>query len=137
MSKHPLLENTLAVAAKEVDVYHSRENFGNNKGTRVNLYLQRVGLSPGYAWCAAFVAFCLNEGGIKLKYLPTKSNLPSACSWLEWGRRNKIVSADPTQVQRGDLFAFCNEGKWQGHIGFWPRTCRPESRRRKQDRSRR
>lgn len=42
-----------------------RELTGNNDGVEVEMFLKTVGLGKGYAWCAAFVKYCLLEAGIK------------------------------------------------------------------------
>lgn len=42
-----------------------REKTGNNDGKEVEMFLQSVGLGKGYAWCAAFVKYCMLEAGIK------------------------------------------------------------------------
>lgn len=44
----------LGCAREEVGV---KERTGNNDGDRVKLYLASTGLSEGYPWCAAVVAF--------------------------------------------------------------------------------
>lgn len=46
-----------------VETYKSqigvKEATGNNDGVQVEKYLKTVNLSKGYAWCAAFVKWCL------------------------------------------------------------------------------
>lgn len=42
-----------------------REKTGNNDGPEVEMFLRSVGLGKGYAWCAAFVKYCMLEAGIK------------------------------------------------------------------------
>ena len=42
-----------------------RELTGNNDGADVEKYLESVGLGKGYAWCAAFVHWCLEQAGIE------------------------------------------------------------------------
>lgn len=42
-----------------------RELTGKNDGKEVEMYLRTVGLGPGYAWCAAFVKWCMLKAGIK------------------------------------------------------------------------
>lgn len=50
-----------AVYYSEVGV---RERTGRNDGREVTGYLNSVGLTSGYAWCAAFVHWCLKQCGI-------------------------------------------------------------------------
>lgn len=42
-----------------------RELSGNNDGKDVEKYLKTVGLGKGYAWCAAFVKWCLLSSGVR------------------------------------------------------------------------
>ncbi|MCO5238886.1 MAG: CHAP domain-containing protein [Chitinophagaceae bacterium] len=42
-----------------------REKTGNNDGPQVEMYLRSVNLGKGYAWCAAFVHWCLDSAGIR------------------------------------------------------------------------
>lgn len=42
-----------------------REKTGSNDGKEVEMFLRSVGLGKGYAWCAAFVKYCMLEAGIK------------------------------------------------------------------------
>ena len=37
------------------------EKGGNNRGPEVKMFLKRVGLNHGYAWCAAFVSWVLDQ----------------------------------------------------------------------------
>lgn len=48
----------LDVAGREVGI---REDVGNNRGSRIEQYLKAVGLGGGYAYCAAFVCWVLEE----------------------------------------------------------------------------
>lgn len=51
----------IAVYKSQIGV---REKTGNNDGAAVEVYLRTVGLDKGYAWCAAFVKWCLVKGGV-------------------------------------------------------------------------
>lgn len=42
-----------------------REKTGNNDGVEVEMFLKSVGLGKGYAWCAAFVKYCLLQANVK------------------------------------------------------------------------
>lgn len=75
----------------------------------------RVGLPCGYAWCAAFVAYCLDAGG---------ATFPAVRSA---GARKYIVSRSvPVKhvlkgyrtVQPGWLAIWTRSATWTGHIGF-------------------
>lgn len=91
-----------------------KEEGGNNRGEQVEKYLSSVGLSGGYAWCAAFVKWCFLQVGVY-----TNSNAWSP-SWFPDSKviyhRNKTwgVSAMP-----GDVFGlYYNRLKRIGHVGF-------------------
>jgi hypothetical protein len=112
-----VIEQTLLVAAKEVDV-HKVHEIKTNSSPRIDMYLKLAGGSPGMPWCAAFVTWCLNTAGVKLKYLPLGAKALSACNYLEWARKNGIATDRAEIVKRGDMFVWCDANKWQGHIGF-------------------
>lgn len=112
-----ILDNVLIVAAKEVDVYKVHE-VTTNSSPRIDAYLKLAGGAPGMPWCAAFVTWCMNTAGVKLKYLPIGSKALSACNYLEWARKLGIATDNFDLVSRGDMFVWCNSAKWQGHIGF-------------------
>lgn len=102
-------ERALLVAAEFADKIHVRE-VGANRGYWVERFLASVGLGPSYAWCAAFVTFCLKTAGAK--------NLPkhpaSVLGWMQWAEANNAFLTKPV---RGCAFAFMHT-KTTGHIGF-------------------
>jgi hypothetical protein len=64
--------NPLTVGQKKkqlISIYSSyigvREKTGKNDGPEVERFLAHEGLGKGYAWCAAFVSFCLDSAGFK------------------------------------------------------------------------
>jgi hypothetical protein len=68
LENYPVLEKTTELRAKLIGVaesqLHVREATGNNDGKEVERYLRATGLGKGYAWCAAYVAWCHEEVGI-------------------------------------------------------------------------
>jgi hypothetical protein len=85
-----------------------REATGNNDGYMVKQYLNSVGLSEGYAWCAAFCTYNLNAIDV--------DNPKSAWSpdWSKKKDRIKKQSAKP-----GDCFTIYNYRlKRVAHVGF-------------------
>jgi hypothetical protein len=52
-----LKDKTAEIALGEKGV----KEVGKNAGPRVEVYLRCVGLGPGYAWCAAFVSWCVEQ----------------------------------------------------------------------------
>jgi len=47
-------------------VYLGAQEIGMNDGPEVAVFLASVGLSPGFAWCAAYVSFCLEAARVTL-----------------------------------------------------------------------
>lgn len=96
---------------------HVREVGGNNRGPRVRQYLKLVGLGEGFAWCDAFVSWCLHRAaghrlpiesaGVGVTYTRARS--------LRW-----LV----TRPLRADLvlFDFNGNGAFDDHIGFVERV---------------
>jgi hypothetical protein len=100
-------ERSLLVAARECDVLKVRE-VGNNRGSDVEKYLRYVGLGGGYAWCAAFVSWCMSEADWP------KFRSARVSEFVAWGRRTGRILKKPV---RGCLFASLNPDG-TGHIGF-------------------
>ena len=112
---------TLAAAALRValsQVGVQEEPRGSNAGPKVTMYLRSVGIGPGYAWCMAFVYWCVQqaceEQGIeKVPLLRTGGVL-----W-QWGNTpapRRLVSRSKA-VKPGDIFIM-DYGKGRGHTGF-------------------
>jgi hypothetical protein len=91
-----------------------REATGSNDGHRVEAYLAAAGLGKGYAWCAAFVRWCMDRCGIATNinaWSPTAHN-PRQLVWFrqQWHR-------DP---EPGDVFTLWYPNlKRIGHTGFF------------------
>jgi hypothetical protein len=105
-----LRENALLVAAYLVDREKIRET-GANRGYWVERFLRGVGLGPGYAWCAAFVAFALREAG----WTDIPRGAAAVRNWAAWADRTGRHVAQP---ERGDLFYWLDPATKLGHIGF-------------------
>lgn len=54
-----LSEKSLAIALSQEGI--SEQPKGSNGGPEVNQYLRSVGLGAGYAWCMAFVYWCVGK----------------------------------------------------------------------------
>lgn len=77
-----------SVRADLINTYRShigvRELTGNNDGNIVEAYLRAVNLGKGFAWCAAFVAYCHLDNGLMIpkapawspSWFPTSKNIP-------------------------------------------------------------
>lgn len=92
-----------------------REKTGQNDGREVERYLRNVGLGKGYAWCAAFVAWCHDE-----------NNIPNAQSAYspDWFHSNVVYEAHekspvPFISQKGQVFGLYFESKGRvAHVGL-------------------
>jgi hypothetical protein len=93
-----LAAKALAKAIAQLGVQEVPKN--SNSGPQVNAYLKRIGLGPGYAWCMAFVYWCVDEaanelklknplvktGGVMLQYNTTKlRKLPNRSKGIKAG----------------------------------------------------
>lgn len=86
-----------------------KEATGNNDGDVVEMFLSVAGLGAGYAWCAAFVAYCHREVNV---------HYPSSPAWSpSWFPKNNII--EKNSALRGDVFGlYYSNLKRIGHVGF-------------------
>lgn len=96
-----------------------REATGRNDGAAVKKYLATVGLREGYAWCAAFVNWCLEQCEVKT---PRSAWVPA---WLDQkrivydSRKAFKVGYSYKVPQRCDLiFIWDRRNNRPGHIGL-------------------
>jgi len=87
---------------------------GSNMGEIVK-YLSSVGLSGGYAWCAAFVTWDLHKANFK--HFPP--NPASADSWGRWAKTKGLTKPKASSLY-GDLWCWewGNSDGMLDHIGF-------------------
>ncbi len=109
-SQNILRENVEFTYLSQIGV----RQIGHNTGPQVEAYLATTGLGPGYAWCAAFVAWVLTENDVP--------NPKSAWSPSWFPRRNVIYELGGrynTTPLSGDVFGiyFNNLGRI-AHVGF-------------------
>lgn len=89
---------------------------GSNSGPEVEIYLKSVGLGKGYAWCMAFVYWCVSEASKKTAH-PNLLN-KTAGVLAQWNRSSKLRVSTP---QPGDIFIM-DYGKGLGHTGIVTRV---------------
>lgn len=86
-----------------------KETTGNNDGPQIKAYLRVTGLAEGHPWCAAFLAWCFREAGIKANrsaYSP---------AWFP----NARITRKP---KSGDVIGiYFRQLKRIAHVGFWHR----------------
>jgi hypothetical protein len=91
-----------------------REKTGRNDGKDVEKYLKSVGLGKGFAWCAAFVHWCLNEAGVK--------NSITAWSPTAHNKKNIVYFNNKFKkpAQQADVITLYYSSKSRiGHTGFF------------------
>lgn len=122
--KDSLQERVLLVAAREVEDRVREVPRNSNSGPRVNQYLQSVGLGPGFAWCCAFVYFCMDEAARGLNRANPMVRTGGCLNhWNQapaaGARRVLAVDArnDPARVLPGMIFVM-DHGAGLGHTGF-------------------
>lgn len=105
-----LEKTTLEVAKTQLGVEEVPK--GSNAGKDVEKYLKSVGLGKGYAWCMAFVFWCVSEAS-KKESVPNPL-LKTAGVLKQWNSRPKLRVTTPLP---GDIFIM-DHGKGNGHTGF-------------------
>lgn len=107
--------NELKVGAGEVG--------GDNKGPWVKKYLQPVGLSDGYSWCAGFTSWCfLQAVGGKKDDMPFKYSAGARNIYNQLRAKGKIVKGTNANYVPlpGDVVIWWRESlaSGLGHIGI-------------------
>lgn len=91
---------------------------GTNTGRAVDTYLRSVGLGPGFAWCAAFVFWCISEEARAWQIEPPMLRSAYCPAIHEWARAAGLLRSNP---EPGDVFLrLVNypEGRFASHTGF-------------------
>jgi hypothetical protein len=115
----PLIINMLRVAREQIGV---REVGGPNRGPEVEKYLARVGLGPGFPWCAAFVYWCFDEAAL---HSTVPNPLPKTAGVLDhWNKAPDHVKLPPSaaaddlrNINPGTIFCI-DHGHGHGHTGI-------------------
>lgn len=111
MSPLTLNQLSLKIAQSQEGVQEVPKN--SNAGPDVENYLKSVGLGKGYAWCMAFVYWCVRRAAIDLnKQIPLIKTAGVLRQWNETKPTQKFSMPRP-----GDIFIM-DFGKGQGHTGF-------------------
>ena len=100
---------------------------GSNWGIYVRQYLSYVNLRTPNPWCAAFVAYCLDNVGCDVMH--PKHGLVANWSRGEWAQyvvkdsRKSGVNISPDDIRPGDVFTiYYSNLKRDGHIGIVERV---------------
>lgn len=104
-------ERAVQIARYFADTQKVREH-GVNRGFWVEKFLASVGLGGGYAWCAAFVNWCLQHAGWTQKI----KGAGAVRNWIRWAREtNRTIAHD--KIERGCLMCYMTS-LTQGHMGI-------------------
>jgi len=109
-----LIDTRAEVAAIYKSQLGVKEKTGNNDGKDVEKYLKSVGLGKGFAWCAAFVHWCLIEAGVK--------NTITAWSPTAHNKKNIVYFNNKFKkpAQQADVITLYYSSKGRiGHTGFF------------------
>lgn len=123
-SQVPLLQRLIATAEKELAAKVREVPANTNRGPRVEQYLRRVGIGPGYSWCCAFVYWCFDEAA---KSMPRDNPMVRTAGCLDhWQKAAKAGArripkaraiADPSLLAPGHVFIM-DHGGGLGHTGI-------------------
>lgn len=117
-----LAKRAVEIARSQLGVRERPRN--SNRGPEVEKYLRAVNCGPGYAWCAAFVYWCLQQAS-------TQVGAPNSCARVagvidQWDRARErrlrrigaaAAKEDPSLVLPGMVFVI-DWGRGLGHTGF-------------------
>jgi hypothetical protein len=109
-----LVDTRAEVAAIYKSQLGVKEKTGNNDGKDVEKYLKSVGLGKGFAWCAAFVHWCLIEAGVP--------NTITAWSPTAHNKKNIVYFNNKFKkpAQQADVITLYYSSKGRiGHTGFF------------------
>ena len=89
-----LLDKTLQIARTQIGVVEGPKH--DNTGKEVNEYLKRVGLGPGFPWCASFVYWCADEAANQLGIANPLLRTAACAAMSSWAYQHDILRHDPT-----------------------------------------
>ncbi len=116
---YKIIYMTLAERSLKIALVHegvSEHPKGSNSGPEVDIYLKSVGLGKGYAWCMAFVYWCVNTACKEMnRPNPLVKTGGVLRQWNETTLR-KLTVRDKG-IKPGDIFIM-EFSKGMGHTGF-------------------
>jgi hypothetical protein len=110
---HPLVREVLDKAVSQLGVEEKPK--GSNDGSEVRSYLRATGLGPGNPWCAAFLAWCVQQVERKNDLDIAWPKTASCDVILTFARRHEILH---TQPEVGDVFLVLASSNDATHTGF-------------------
>lgn len=106
-------------------MYVGTTEVGNNAGPEVARFLRSVGLGTGYAYCAAFVSFCLTEAEPQPVW-PTIRTARAQSFITAQSMRASHVMYGYKKPKPGDILVWKKGNTGFGHVGFvleWDGAC--------------
>lgn len=100
-----LRELIVSIAEKEIGTKES----GTNTGTRVEEYQAATWIdTKGFAWCAAFVCWCILQASKKRELPFKRPQTASAFDFERWAEQNKLTLIKPAVInpERGDIVVY-------------------------------
>jgi hypothetical protein len=93
---------------------------GSNRGPEVTKFLNAIGLSGGYPWCAAFVWFCIQKAASQLATENPFIRSGGCVLFERWAKQKSILHDEP---EAGDVFLCYSIPEGEGrkrasHTGF-------------------
>lgn len=122
LNQKDVVEKVARVYTSQIGV---RELTGRNDGVQVEAYLAVTGFKKGNAWCAAFVAWTLEQTASDLNVLIKHPKSAWSPSWFPTLKTIYIKGALKNQLPgKADVFGiYYTKVSRIGHVGFidkWP-----------------
>lgn len=106
-------KEALFVATTQLDIREEK----NNSGPEVKRFLKAVGLDEGYAWCMAFVYWCVDLAAKKIEQKNPLIKTAGVLRQYNETTLRKIPNRNLEAVKPGDVFIM-DFGGGKGHTGF-------------------
>lgn len=126
-----MLDRQIAITAADdalANIGVSEEG-GDNRGKYIKVYLEAVDLPEGYAWCAAFIKYRLQQAAHKLnKKLPDVIQKLNGWTpgWAAMARSNNIwitaqeAQENPALIKKGYIYCFYSSNRKRiYHVGIY------------------
>ncbi|HEX2868734.1 MAG TPA: CHAP domain-containing protein [Ignavibacteriales bacterium] len=92
-----------------------KEKTGHNDGPEVEMFLKSVGLGKGYAWCAAFVSYCLDKA--RVEFPKIRSAIARSFETKESIKAIDVLLGKK-KVKDGSIVVWRKGSGLQGHTAF-------------------
>lgn len=90
---------------------------GSNAGPEVEMYLKSIGLGKGFAWCMAFVYWCVAEQCKATKGINPLLKTGGVLAQWNFCKDKKMILNSSDTILPGDIFIM-QHSPTTGHTGF-------------------